>query len=289
MRIDGDRRRRAALVLAVALLAAGSAGASGRAGIVSADADTMRLALIADATNLSSGDTVDVDLVVPVAGPAFNAYDAYVAYDPAVLTFLQYPNVQDQQGPLMWDACNLTFHLFSVAPDSSHVTIHHSLLCAGVTLTGPGVLYRLRFRAKTVAADTELRLERTPPEETQVIDDGLKVVPLATTDAQLIVNGGTAVPPPLPAGPRLLAAPNPFNPRTTFSFELDAAAPVRLTVHRLDGGRVRVLIDGVRPAGPVREAWDGRDDAGRPLPAGCYVARLAVDGRASALRISLVR
>ena len=96
---------------------------------------------------------------MPVAGPQFNAYDAYVSYDPRILTFLQYPNIPGPAGTA--DVGRLPPDLPSLLDRAGQHSagIHHSLLCAGIALTGPGVLYHLRFRAKAVSADAWLRLE----------------------------------------------------------------------------------------------------------------------------------
>jgi len=94
----------------------------------------------------------------------------------------------------------------------------------------------------------------------------------------------------LPARLRLASAvPNPFNPATMLSFTLPAAGPVRVTVHDLQGRRVATLLDGPRPAGPQQIRWNGRDDAGRPLPAGTYLARLVWAGGTAATKLSLVK
>ncbi len=70
----------------------------------------------------------------------------------------------------------------------------------------------------------------------------------------------------------IVAAPNPF--RTTTSFRI--AAPVRtLAIYDVAGRLVRIL-HGERDYG-----WDGKDDRGRPVAAGLYMARLG-DGRAGA-------
>lgn len=92
-----------------------------------------------------------------------------------------------------------------------------------------------------------------------------------------------------PAALRLVAAPNPFNPRTVLGFSLPAAAAVRLEAFDARGRRVRVLADGPRDAGAWTAAWDGRDDAGRPLGAGAYLLRLTADGAAATVRVCLVR
>jgi hypothetical protein len=268
------------------LVGAAAEGAS----LTAARTDTMRLQLVPHVAELAAGDTLRVELVVPQAGPTFNAYDAHVAYDPTVLTFLRRPN-SEQEGPLMTGACGQTFHLFSVAPDSTYLTINHSLLCAGMSLTGPGVLYRLQFIGKHVDADTWLRLLREPPTVTAVYDAGIYVLPLTTIGAAVRVGAGSVstVPPAPGDGLRLDVAPNPFNPRTTFTYELPAAAAVDLSVYGLDGRRLRRLESRRAPAGPHAVAWDGRDDAGRTLPAGVYLARLRADGRTAAKRICLVK
>lgn len=285
------RRRRlgtAVLPILVGFLVLGGA-AAGHA-MTPARTDTMRLQLSPHTSALSPGDTLRVDVIVPQAGPNFNAYDAYVSYDPAVLSFLRRPN-SEQEGPLMRNACGLTFHLFSVAPDSTYLTINHSLLCAGIALTGPGVVYRLQFICKHVDADTWLRLLRDPPTRTAVYDAGIYVMPLATIDAQVRVGAGdvTTVPPAPRDGLHLGAAPNPFNPQTTFTYELPATAAVDLSVYGLDGRLLRRLESRQAPAGPHAVAWDGRDDAGRMLPAGVYLARLRADDRSTAIRVCLVK
>lgn len=84
-------------------------------------------------------------------------------------------------------------------------------------------------------------------------------------------------------------APNPFNPATTIAFELPVAAPVRLSVHALDGRLVARLADGARPAGSHRIVWHGRDDAGRSVPSGTYLYRLEVGRWSEAQRLTLIR
>ena len=68
--------------------------------------------------------------------------------------------------------------------------------------------------------------------------------------------------------------PNPFNPATTLGFHVDRDGPVTLRVYDLQGRLVRTLVDGPLPAGRHQTRWDGRDRAGRTVPAGVYLARL---------------
>lgn len=72
--------------------------------------------------------------------------------------------------------------------------------------------------------------------------------------------------------------PNPFNPRTSLRFELVADATVELAVFDLSGRRIATLAAGRRVAGRYEAAWQGRDEDGRPMPSGVYLARLRVDG-----------
>ncbi len=69
--------------------------------------------------------------------------------------------------------------------------------------------------------------------------------------------------------------PNPFNSRTHLSFSLPEDQPqVELAVYDLLGQKLAVLAAGPRDAGLHSVAWDGRDDAGRPMASGTYLYRL---------------
>ena len=68
--------RNATLALALAALTAGPAGAG------------VRFAASPETLVVAPGATFTIQLRVPVAGSAFNGYDAVVEYDPAKLTFL---------------------------------------------------------------------------------------------------------------------------------------------------------------------------------------------------------
>lgn len=68
--------------------------------------------------------------------------------------------------------------------------------------------------------------------------------------------------------------PNPFNPETTIEFSLTTPGTMTLSVYTLTGQLVRTLVNDNQPAGFYRIAFDGRDDAGRPLPSGVYLYKL---------------
>ncbi len=81
--------------------------------------------------------------------------------------------------------------------------------------------------------------------------------------------------------------PNPFAAETRFLAEHDLLG-AELGVYDLRGRRVRAWW---LPHGAFLLGWDGRDDAGRMLPAGVYVIRLAAwDGsRTASRKVTLIR
>jgi len=70
--------------------------------------------------------------------------------------------------------------------------------------------------------------------------------------------------------------PNPFNPRTSFSFSLDRTEQVTLAVYDVRGNRVATVVESVLPAGRYDQqfSWDGMDDRGVPANSGTYFYRL---------------
>lgn len=95
---------------------------------------------------------------------------------------------------------------------------------------------------------------------------------------------------PKPAGARLLGNhPNPFNPVTTITYEIDQRLRVALSVYDARGRLVRTLVDGTASAGRHQVAWDGTDRAGTRVASGVYFARLAVNGGSDTRRLVLLK
>jgi 1,4-alpha-glucan branching enzyme len=91
------------------------------------------------------------------------------------------------------------------------------------------------------------------------------------------------------ASPRLLGAhPNPFNPRTTITFDLPSEQHVRMSVYDVSGREVGVVADGVFGPGRNSLEWDAASD-GTPPASGIYFVRLVAGDTAGTRKVVLLR
>lgn len=254
-----------------------------------ASLDTIYLAITPTDTMVSPGATFDLHLRVTQPGKLFNAYDAIIAYDPAALTFIQRSPVSLQEGSYMklpppaGGGCGNTFHRFAAAGDS--LTINHSLLCQGIELSGPGILYNLRFQASMTPQVCVVSIRWT-----EFYNAGLYARPVAITNSRVQDGEPIDVVPSSPTRDiRLRITPNPFNPATVIDVEFLTAGTGAVSVSDVSGRRVRTLARGLLPSPVGRWVWDGRDDRGLPVAAGVYLVSIQ-DGRArAAARAVLVK
>ena len=70
--------------------------------------------------------------------------------------------------------------------------------------------------------------------------------------------------------------PNPFNPVTTLEYEIPEKGDVSLIVYDLLGKEIRNLPQNNLTAGYHSVQWNGADNDGNPLSAGCYFYQLKV-------------
>ncbi len=87
-------------------------------------------------------------------------------------------------------------------------------------------------------------------------------------------DAATGTEPPRQPISALRLAPNPFNPKTTVSFELATGGNTTVTISNARGERVKVLHAGVLGHGEHRFDWNGRDDSGQDVASGVYYFRL---------------
>lgn len=102
-------------------------------------------------------------------------------------------------------------------------------------------------------------------------------------------SGGGTTPPPASPPFTLRAGALPAHDAVTFTFG-PVSGDAAVTIRDASGRRVRTLLDAASGAAAERQAvWDGRDDAGRALPAGVYWATARSGGRERDLKFVWLR
>ena len=125
---------------------------------------------------------------------------------------------------------------------------------------------------------------------TEVSDRVARGVPVALVLDDLIDTTGVTPPPPVVYESRPLAVePNPAPGGCILRFSLVAPQQGALEVFDASGRKVRTLRSGGFDRGVQASHWDGRDDAGRVMPPGLYLARLRLDRSVQTRRIALLR
>jgi len=83
--------------------------------------------------------------------------------------------------------------------------------------------------------------------------------------------------------------PNPFNPMTRIEYGIPRAERVLLQIFNVVGQLVYTSVDQSQPAGYYETNWDGRDQDGKPAPAGLYLMRLQAGTYAQVRKLALVK
>ncbi len=254
------------------------------AGGVPASEAGVKVALEPGTQTVAPGAEFDLVLAVTEIGSEFNGFDAVIGYDPAALTLVPLSPLSLQEGELMKEACTNTFHKFTEGTDRA--TIADVLLCSGQTVTGPGEIYRLRFRAASTPQTTAVRF--LPG--LQFYDAGLYVTPVISSDATIQIGSSVGVGDPGAAARalRVRAAPNPAGGSTTIRIDTDRAAMQEVLVLDALGRVVRRLEKGLFAPGPRAIPWDRRSDAGARLRAGVYTVEVRTPGHAARARLILL-
>jgi hypothetical protein len=99
---------------------------------------------------------------------------------------------------------------------------------------------------------------------------GLQVIPIPCDPASVTPPGDWARP-----GLHIDVFPNPGSEHACFRLELPTGASIGLGIVDPSGRVVRRLVERPLPAGVHRLYWDGRDDAGREVPAGLYLLHVS--------------
>jgi hypothetical protein len=227
---------------------------------------------------------VEVTFEVDSTATHFNSYEVTIEYDPAVLA---YQSVSE--GALMTSACANRFK--TASQTATTVTYAHSLLCAGQTVDGPGVLSRFRFLALAPGV-SELRIVSSAA--CTFLDAGVCVSPahpslprqVTLTGAVVAVGSdptGAGSSPPPRGEPELRVLPNPVRDAATLRVRAPAAGPALLEIADVRGRRVLSRAWSASGA-PELFPWEAGG-----LPAGIYFARLRAGDRSVTARVVLLR
>ncbi len=83
--------------------------------------------------------------------------------------------------------------------------------------------------------------------------------------------------------------PNPFNPVTTITYELDRTVVVSLKIYDVLGREVRTLVNTQQATGIHTVVWDGKNNAGIPVTSGTYISRLQSETSIVSRRLTLIK
>ena len=84
-------------------------------------------------------------------------------------------------------------------------------------------------------------------------------------------------------------SPNPFNPSTTISFSIPNAGRAQLSVYSITGQKVRTLLSGPMTTGMHSAVWDGKNDAGKAVSSGIYIAHIQSGKTVSSHKMLLMK
>lgn len=84
-------------------------------------------------------------------------------------------------------------------------------------------------------------------------------------------------------------APNPFNPTTTFWYDLPQATHVRLDIYNVLGQRVNTLVDDYQEAGYKSVVWNGTDSHGYSVASGMYFYRIEAGEFSKTMKMMMLK
>ncbi len=83
--------------------------------------------------------------------------------------------------------------------------------------------------------------------------------------------------------------PNPFNPRTTISYELPSDAEVSVVIYDAIGQEIRQLVTRHYTAGRYSVQWDAKDHMGRSVGSGVYIAEIKAGSNTAIQKMLLLK
>jgi hypothetical protein len=83
--------------------------------------------------------------------------------------------------------------------------------------------------------------------------------------------------------------PNPFNPRTTISYDLPADTDVSIVIYNETGQEIRHLVTQHYTAGRYSVQWDAKDYLGRSVGSGVYIAKIVAGPNTAIQKMLLLK
>jgi len=83
--------------------------------------------------------------------------------------------------------------------------------------------------------------------------------------------------------------PNPFNSSATIEFTLPFHAFIKLDVYNISGQKIKGLISGYKTSGFYKAVWNGKDEKGKDVSSGVYIAKLMAGKQISTIKTMLLR
>jgi hypothetical protein len=236
-----------------------------------ASAGPVRLELGPSTQLARAGQVIEVPVMLRGAASDVQGIGTVLRYDPMALRY---------ESSRVSDRLESSEHFFKDLATEGQVDLSLALLGHGAAMQGEGAVMVVRMRALRTGP---LAMDLT---ESRVRD---------TANRELLAHEGTLRPATEePATTKVLsyrleAHPNPFNPRTTITYELPEAAEVHLVIVDVAGRVVRTLVEEMRPAGSYAVEWDGRDDGGRPAGSGIYFTSMRAGATEFQKRLTLLK
>jgi len=85
------------------------------------------------------------------------------------------------------------------------------------------------------------------------------------------------------------AYPNPFNPSTTISFDLNVRSTLKLKIFDQLGREIITLFNGTLEPGAYSYVWHGKDRNGKSVSSGIYISRLQTGDRHMVQKVTLLK
>ena len=82
--------------------------------------------------------------------------------------------------------------------------------------------------------------------------------------------------------------PNPFNPETNISFQLEKESEIELNIYNIKGQKVKTITKDVFEKGFHELIWNGNDSSGKEVSSGVYLYKLNVNDKSKAVKKCLL-